>query len=108
MLVFVGQKMQLNQATPGESKQTGLSSMAVFARACRYVQILCTENAERSVFVAHISVCICTLVCVCPVCIHVCMCECARVAPGPFCLKVFPCVSNYYSVGGHTGQRGCL
>lgn len=36
------------------------------------------------------------------VCVFVCVCVCVRRLPHSFCLKVFPCVSNYYSVGSHT------
>lgn len=61
--------------------------------------ILCEESAQRLLqrvilFVPKI-VCICTFLCVY-----------VHIVPGSFRIKAFPCVSNYYSVGGHTEARG--
>lgn len=75
---------------------------------CCYVHILCAENAGRLVCVmslsVHKSVCTCVFALSVYMCVCVGGCVCLRYLA--LSLKVFPCVSNYYSVGGHIEARG--
>lgn len=111
VLVVCSRKTQPNQtrlsrATPEESKQPGLSTTVMFVcmQACVYFVFggiykdkydsLCRQK------------CLHMYICMCLPCLNTCLCVCAEGETYSLCLKVFPCVSNYYSVGGHTKPEG--
>lgn len=95
-------KTQPNQTKPGQvrpyQEQANRIKPEGFVCACVGMSILCAENAER---LACGSESLCT-----QKCLHISISVCVHIVPGSSGVKVFPCVSSYYSVGGHTEGRG--
>lgn len=117
-LLFVDRKhnqTEPSQARPGHTrgKQTGPDYAAqtgacVRVGACR-LDVRRTQEVERvrrGARSAHTKAFAYVHLCVFTLCVYVFVCVGLRMAPGWLCLRVFPCVSDYYSVGGHTEARG--